>query len=199
MSTKKEKKPAGRPRRAYGQTGYTKLLKEDVLSFDGGGLDAGQMEFCRIRVEESGLKITDACEKAGLDRYAGPKLMRNPLVKERIDELYAAYQRQFECTFESHVIKLGEIRDLAIANGAYGPAVTAEKNRGMVAGLYIERKEILHGRIDQMSRDDVMKEIKSISREHPALQAILESSIEGSVLIEGELVAENEKDDVDEA
>ena len=44
-----------------------------------------------------------------------------------------------------------------------------EKARGQVAGLYIDRKEILHGKIDQMDRQEVMDEIKRIQAEFPQL------------------------------
>ena len=81
-------------------------------------------------------------------------------------------------------MKLAEIRDIALANGQYAPAVTAEKARGSVAGLYIERKEILHGRIDQMSRVDVLKEIESLQKQYPFLQAV----VAGNTLIEGEIL-----------
>jgi hypothetical protein len=40
----------------------------------------------------------------------------------------------------------------------------------MAAGLYISRSEILVGRIDQMSRDDVVKEIQKLTTEFPALR-----------------------------
>ena len=55
-----------------------------------------------------------------------------------------------------------------------GPAVADEKQRGMAAGLYITRSEILVGRIDQMSRDEVLEEIKRLQEQYPALkQAML--------------------------
>jgi hypothetical protein len=74
------------------------------------------------------------------------------------------------------VRKLAEIRDIALQNGAYAAAVSAEKHRGQAAGLYIDRKEILHGQLDQMSREDVMKEIAKLTEEFPALTAILDTS-----------------------
>jgi uncharacterized protein (DUF952 family) len=63
-----------------------------------------------------------------------------------------------------------------MANQNYASAVAAEKARGQAAGLYIDRKEILMGRIDQMSRDEVMHEIKRIQEEFPQLVNHKESS-----------------------
>ena len=75
------------------------------------------------------------------------------------------------------VKKLAEIRDLAMQNGNYPAAVAAEKSRGQAAGIYIDRKEILHGRIDQMDRDQVIKEIEKLQKEFPALAALADSNM----------------------
>ena len=68
-----------------------------------------------------------------------------------------------------------QIRDESLANQNYASAVAAEKARGQVAGLYIDRKEILHGKIDQMDRQEVMDEIKRIQSEFPQLVNHVES------------------------
>ena len=39
---------------------------------------------------------------------------------------------------------LAKLRDEARAMGFYGPAISAEKNRGQVMGYYVERSE--HGK-----------------------------------------------------
>ena len=61
--------------------------------------------------------------------------------------------------------------------------VAAEKSRGQAAGIYIDRKEILHGRIDQMDKEQVMKEIERLQKEFPALAVVTEDNmvIEGTV------------------
>ena len=87
-------------------------------------------------------------------------------------EIKSELARKYEVTFENHVQKLAELRDTAIQNNNYSAAVSAEKYRGQAAGLYIDRKEILHGKIDQMSRDQVMAEIKRLQEEFPGLAAV---------------------------
>ena len=52
-----------------------------------------------------------------------------------------------------------------------------KKSRGQAAGIYIDRKEILHGRIDQMDRDQVIKEIEKLQKEFPALAALADSNM----------------------
>jgi len=41
----------------------------------------------------------------------------------------------------------------------------AEYRRGQAQGIYIDRKEILHGSIDQMNKDEVLKRLKEIKND----------------------------------
>ena len=44
----------------------------------------------------------------------------------------------------------------------YNAAVAAETRRGQIAGLYVDKKEILTGTIDSMSRDEVEKKLQEL-------------------------------------
>ena len=142
------------------------------------GLTEKQEAFCRNFVFGF-MTQTEAAEKAGYQDAAvvASRFMNgrdNPKIVERIRELEKDLAKQHEVTYESHITQLARIRDLAIDQKALGPAVAAEKQRGMAAGLYITRSEILVGRIDQMSRDEVLEEIKRLQEQYPALkQAML--------------------------
>ena len=142
-----------------------------------------QEEFARIYCTED-ISQTEAAIRAGYSVKSAHAIAsqlldgkRYPHVVERIREIKSELSRKCEVTFESHVKKLAEIRDLAITNGNYPAAVAAEKSRGQAAGLYIDRKEILHGRIDQMSREEVMREIARLQQEFPALAAVAEGNV----------------------
>ena len=50
-------------------------------------------------------------------------------------------------------------------NGNWAAAVAAEKSRGQAAGLYIDRKEILTGSIDQLSKIEVEAKLKEIEKQ----------------------------------
>ena len=138
------------------------------------GLTEMQEKFCRHFVYDF-LTQTESAERAG---YTDPAPVASrfmngrdfPKIVERIRELEKDLASQHAVTYESHITQLARIRDLAIAAGSYAPAATAEKQRGMAAGLYISRSEILVGRIDQMSREDVVKEIQKLTAEFPALR-----------------------------
>jgi phage terminase small subunit len=138
------------------------------------GLTEMQEAFCRHFVYDF-LTQTEAAVKAGYQDAAvvASRFMNGrdyPKVVERIREMEKDLASQHAVTYESHITQLARIRDLAIAAGSYAPAATAEKQRGMAAGLYITRSEILVGRIDQMSREDVVKEIQKLQAEFPALR-----------------------------
>ena len=67
--------------------------------------------------------------------------------------------------YKKHVRDLQKIRDLALENGAYSAAVQAEYRRGMAQGdIYVSKSEIRTGSIDQMSREDVERELDRIRK-----------------------------------
>jgi phage terminase small subunit len=90
----------------------------------------------------------------------------NPHVCAAIQEYRAELAAKYGITYERHMKDLQTIRDAALAAGAYGAAVQAEYRRGQALGtIYVERKEIRHGTIDSMSREEVerkLNEIKSL-------------------------------------
>jgi phage terminase small subunit len=147
-----------------------------------------QRKFCEIYVSRDDLTIRQCSKEAGYNANMGADLVKHPAASAYIKKLRNELNAKYEVTFENHVRKLAEIRDIALQNGAYAAAVTAEKHRGQVAGLYIDRKEILHGRLDQMSREDVLKEIEKLKQEFPGLSTIWETNkvIEHSPISQGE-------------
>ena len=142
-----------------------------------------QEEFCKIYVCED-VSQTEAAIRAGFSKKSAHAIAsqlldakRYPHVVERIRDLKLELAKKYEVTVEGHVKKLSEIRDTALQSGAFSAAVAAEKCRGQAAGIYIDRKEILQGRIDQKSKEEVMKEILKIQNEYPALAAIVDDNI----------------------
>ena len=76
--------------------------------------------------------------------------------RNELDEMYAV-------GYKKHVRDLQKIRDLALNNGAYSAAVQAEYRRGQAQGdIYVSKSEIRTGSIDQMTREDVEKELDRI-------------------------------------
>ena len=89
----------------------------------------------------------------------------SPHIVAAIQERRRELGEKYGTTFERHMRDLQVIRDQALQAGAYGAAVQAEYRRGQALGsIYIDRKEIRHGTIDSMSKDEVMRKLEEIKR-----------------------------------
>jgi phage terminase small subunit len=89
-----------------------------------------------------------------------PKLY--PLVVKYIGELKEERLKKFEVNYEGHVAELGKIRERALKKGAWSAAVNAETNRGKAAGLYIDRKIIKTGKLEDLSEQELEAKMKQI-------------------------------------
>ena len=90
---------------------------------------------------------------------------KNPHIVAAIQERRRELGEQYGTNFERHMRDLQLIRDQALQAGAYGAAVQAEYRRGQALGtIYIERKEIRHGTIDSMSKEEVMRKLEEIKK-----------------------------------
>jgi len=139
------------------------------------GLTEKQEKFCRIYATED-VTRTEAAKLAGYSDttapIAGSRFLNGrdyPHILARIAEIKEELSRKYEVSFDGHVRQLAKIRDMALEKGNYTAAVAAEKSRGQVAGLYISRSEILVGKIDQMSREEVLAEIAKLQTQFPIL------------------------------
>lgn len=139
------------------------------------GLTEKQEKFCRIYATEN-VTRTEAARLAGYTEstapIAGSRFLNGrdyPHILARIAEIKEELGRKYEVTFENHVQQLAKIRDAALEKGNFTAAVAAEKSRGQVAGLYVSRSEILVGKIDQMSREEVLAEIAKLQSQFPVL------------------------------
>ena len=90
---------------------------------------------------------------------------KNPHIVAAIQKARAEMAEKYGTTYERHMKDLQRIRDQALAAGAYGAAVQAEYRRGQALGtIYIDRKEIRHGTIDSMSKEEVMRKLQEIKK-----------------------------------
>ena len=87
-----------------------------------------------------------------------------PHVVEEIERKRAEMARRYSVSYRSHIQKLADLRDAAEAAGNFTGAIAAEKYRGMVAGLYVERKEVIHGSIDSMSVGEVEEKLNELRK-----------------------------------
>jgi len=96
----------------------------------------------------------------------------SPLVVQYIGALREEKLKKFEVTYDKHVAELGKIREEALKKGAFSAATNAEKNRGMAAGLYIDRKIIKTGKLEDLSEEELELKMKKMLDDYaPILNA----------------------------
>jgi hypothetical protein len=89
----------------------------------------------------------------------------HPHVVAAIQEFRREIAEKYGTSFERHMRDMQIIRDRALEAGNYGAAVAAEYRRGQALGtIYIDRKEIRHGTIDSMSKEEVMRKLLEIKK-----------------------------------
>jgi phage terminase small subunit len=104
----------------------------------------------------------------------------SPLVVQYIGALREEKLKKYEVTYDKHVAELGKIREEALKKGAFSAATNAEKNRGMAAGLYIDRKIIKTGKLEELSETQLEEKMKKILEDYaPILNA---KQVEGEAL-----------------
>jgi phage terminase small subunit len=126
-------------------------------------------EFCagdgHVTLKEAALRAaySEAWAKNRARELTDPE--KNPHIVVAIQERRRELGEKYGTTFERHMRDLQVIRDQALQSGAYGAAVQAEYRRGQALGtIYIERKEIRHGTIDSMSKEEVQRKLEEIKR-----------------------------------
>ena len=96
-----------------------------------------------------------------------PKL--SPLVAKYLGQLREERIRKHEVTYEGHVAQLARLREAALEKGSFSSAVNAEANRGKAAGLYIDRKIIKTGKLEDLSEQEIEAKMKQIIDDYGSL------------------------------
>jgi phage terminase small subunit len=93
----------------------------------------------------------------------------SPLVVKYIGELKEERLRKHEVTYEGHIAELARLREAALKKGSFSSAVNAEANRGKAAGLYIDRKIIKTGKLEDLSEQELEAKMKQIIDDYGSL------------------------------
>ena len=131
-----------------------------------------QMKFVNIFIEKGTIQSARQCALDAGYAESGATVIASqlqnpkyyPHVVEEIERRRAELNRRYSISYKSHIQKLAELRDSAEAAGNYTGAIAAEKYRGMAAGLYVDRKEVLHGSIDSMSVGEVEEKLVELRK-----------------------------------
>ena len=151
-----------------------------------------QMKFAEFLVfgDETGpLTKTEAAIKAGYSpkraRQEGSELTNpklSPLVAKYIGELKEERIKKHEVTYEGHVAELARLREAALKKGSFSSAVNAEANRGKAAGLYIDRKIIKTGKLEDMSGQELEAKMKQLLNDYGQIINVTPSTTSESSL-----------------
>ena len=112
---------------------------------------------------------TEAAKLAGYSekrcRVEGSELLNpklSPLVVQYVAKLKEERMKKYEVNYENHITELARIKEAALKKKSFSAAVNAETNRGKAAGLYIERKIIKTGKLEEMSLEQLESKMKKI-------------------------------------
>jgi phage terminase small subunit len=144
-------------------------------------------EFIVFGGPDGPLTQSEAAKLAGYSekrcRQEGSELMNprlSPLVAAYIGKLKEERLKKFEVNYENHVAELARIKEMALKKGSFSSAVNAETNRGKAAGLYIDRKIIKTGKLEDMSEEELETKMKQILDDYaPLLNA---KTVEGEAI-----------------
>ena len=146
-------------------------------------------EFLVFGGPEGPMTQTEAALAAGYSpkraRQEGSELCNprlSPLVVKYIGELKEERLRKHEVTYEGHVAELARLREAALKKGSFSSAVNAEANRGKAAGLYIDRKIIKTGKLEDMSEQEIEAKMKQILDDYAQIIDVTPSKVSESSL-----------------
>ena len=146
-------------------------------------------EFLVFGGPEGPMTQTEAALAAGYSpkraRQEGSELCNprlSPLVVKYIGELKEERLRKHEVTYEGHVAELARLREAALKKGSFSSAVNAEANRGKAAGLYIDRKIIKTGKLEDLSAQELEAKMKQILDDYGQLINVTPSTTSESSL-----------------
>ena len=107
---------------------------------------------------------------------------QSPLVVKYIGQLKEERLKKHEVTYEGHVAELARLREAALKKGSFSSAVNAEANRGKAAGLYIDRKIIKTGKLEDMSEQELELKMKQILDDYAQIIDVTPSKVSESSL-----------------
>ena len=145
------------------------MPKKDVKMLE---LTPKQMKFVNIFIEKGTIQSARQCALDAGFAESGATVIASqlqnpkyyPHVVAEIERRRAELNRRYSISYKSHIQKLAELRDAAEKAGNFTGAIAAEKYRGMAAGLYVDRKEVMHGTIDSMSVGEVEEKLNELRK-----------------------------------
>ena len=119
----------------------------------------------RVTLKEAAIRAGYTTASASVMAWKLTNPKEYPHVVAAIQAYRAELASKYNTSYERHMRDLQIIRDKAMDNGAWAAAVQAEYRRGQALGtISVERKEIRHGTIDSMSKEEVQRKLEELKQ-----------------------------------
>ena len=92
------------------------------------------------------------------------RLLRNPVVAERLQEMRLETQARFGVTIDKSIRDLKKIRDQAWEMGKFSDALRAEELRLKAAGLLINKQHVVKEEITANTKQDIANKLADFKR-----------------------------------
>jgi len=134
---------------------------------------------------------TEAARQAGYKNasVSAVRLLRNPVVAERLQEMRLEAQAKFGVSVEKSVRDLKKLRDQAWEQGRFSEAIRAEELRLKASGLLINKQHVVKEDITAASKEEIAKKLDEFKRLAESRMVNVTPDIE---------VIEHEAQDIDE-
>jgi len=109
---------------------------------------------------------TAAAREAGYKNptVAAVRLLRNPIVQERLEEMRLEARTKYGVTVDKSVRDLKKMRDEAWEMGKFGEAIRAEELRLKATGLLVNKSHVMYEDLNQMGREQVLEKLAEFQR-----------------------------------
>ena len=137
-------------------------------------LTENQIKFANLLVYEVGRKSPAECAfesgyktrpRQAASELRNPKIY--PLVAALINELRQHPKEKYGINFQSHLQEMARLREEARKAKQMSAAINAEKNRGQVGGLYVDRQVNINANLelDKLSPKELQDRLDSMYEE----------------------------------
>ena len=104
---------------------------------------------------------------------------QNPLVVAYKAQLTEDRLQKHNVTYDKHLAELDRIKGLALKKNSFSAAGNMEVARGKAAGLYVDKKEIRSGKLEEMTEEQLQAKRQQLLSDYAPLLGI--KSVEGVV------------------
>ena len=134
-----------------------------------------QRKFCELLILHDGeWTATECAIEAGYSEKSARQIASQLQNREKYPKVYDyilmlrnEQHKKYHVNYNRHMRRLKELSLSAEEKGNYTAAVSAEISRGKAAGLYVDRKEILTGSIDNMPKQEVERRLEELKKRFP--------------------------------